>query len=97
MAVRQGRAGLIDIWLDDGRSALALRRVISRDATIQMSLVQQAATPLRLEDELHLRLVSTARVRDKIRFSGARDFRAVWKAFSGGSWQPIMDRTCQRN
>lgn len=89
-------AALVDIWLDDGPSELVLRRVISYDATIEMRVVEEAPSWVKLEGELRHRLGNTAKVREELRFTGTEEFRAVWEADSGEGWQLIMDRTCRR-
>lgn len=86
----------LDGWLDGGTAALALRRVLSYDATIEMTLAGETADSLRLEGEMRHRLGSTAKVREEFRFTGTEEFRAVWEADSGDGWQPVMDRTCRR-
>jgi hypothetical protein len=98
--VEDNGAVLLDVWLDGwrdgGTAALALRRVLSYDATIEMTLASETADSLRLEGEMRHRLGSTAKVREEIRFTGTDAFRAVWEADSGDGWQPVMDRTCGR-
>ncbi|MGF1595078.1 MAG: hypothetical protein ACFCUW_17490 [Kiloniellaceae bacterium] len=98
--VEDNGAVLLDVWLDGwrdgGAAALALRRMISYDATIEMQVAGETADSLRLEGEMRHSLGSTARVREEIRFAGADEFRAVWEADNGDGWELIMDRRCER-
>ena len=94
-------AALLDVWLDgtaeNGAPAeLALRRILSYDATIEMEVAEEAPTWVKLEGEMHHILGTTAHVREQIRFTGTEEFRAVWEANSGDGWQLIMDRHCTR-
>ena len=89
-------AALLDVWLDGATAALALRRILSYDATIEMDVVEEAPTWVKLEGEMRHVLGSTAKVREEIRFTGTEEFRAVWEADSGEGWQLIMDRSCRR-
>lgn len=89
-------AVLLDVWLDDSAAPLALRRVISYDATIEMKLVEEAPGFMKLEGEMRHILGTTAKVREVFRFTGAKEFRATWEADSGEGWELIMDRTCTR-
>jgi hypothetical protein len=96
--VEDNGAALLDIWLDSGSGAapLSLRRIISYDATIEMNLVEEAPTWIKLEGEMRHILGSTAKVREVFRFTGTEEFRALWEADSGEGWKLIMDRSCRR-
>ncbi|MGD1877099.1 MAG: hypothetical protein ACFB13_06315 [Kiloniellaceae bacterium] len=94
-------AALLDVWLDGtaeggAPAELALRRILSYDATIEMEVAEEAPTWVKLEGEMHHILGTTAHVREEIRFTGSEEFRAIWEANSGEGWQLIMDRTCTR-
>jgi hypothetical protein len=89
-------AALLDVWLDDGNTELTLRRIISYDATIEMALVREAPTWMKLEGMMRHRLGTTTKVREEFRFTGTEEFRAIWEADSGEGWHLIMDRTCTR-
>jgi hypothetical protein len=91
-----GGAVLVDVWLDDfGGTPLALRRLLSDDATVEMKVVEETATELKLEGELDHILGTTARVREVFRFSGEDAFRAIWEDDSGGC-HVVLDRHCER-
>ncbi|WP_193368181.1 hypothetical protein [Pelagibius marinus] len=96
--VEDNGAALLDVWLDSGSGAapLSLRRVISYDASIEMELVEEAPTWMKLEGEMRHTLGTTAKVREEFRFTGTEEFRALWEADSGEGWKLIMDRTCKR-
>ena len=89
-------AALVDVWLDDGPSKLILRRIVSYDATIEMQVVEEAPTWVKLAGEMRHRIGSTAKVREEFRFTGTEEFRAIWEADSGEGWQLILDRSCKR-
>jgi len=96
--VEDNGAALLDVWLDSGSGAapLSLRRIISYDASIEMELVEEAPSQMKLEGELRHILGTTAQVREVFRFTGTEEFRALWEADSGEGWEVVMDRTCRR-
>ncbi len=94
--VEDNGAALLDVWLDDSAAPLSLRRIISYDATIEMNLVEEAPTWMKLEGEMRHILGTTAKVREEFRFTGSEEFRALWEADSGEGWHVIMDRSCAR-
>lgn len=89
-------AALLDVWLDEGPNALVLRRILSYDATIEMEVVEEAPTWVKLEGEMRHVLGSSAKVREEIRFNGTEAFHAVWEADSGDGWELILERNCKR-
>jgi len=90
-------AVLLEVWLDDfGGAALALRRILSNDATIEMTAVEETASEVKLEGELRHLLGTSARVREVFRFTGSDAFRAVWEENSGEGWHVVLDRHCER-
>ena len=90
-------AVLLDVWFDDfSGTALALRRILSNDATIEMSVVEETATELKLEGELRHLLGTSARVREVFHFAGSDAFRAIWDEDSGEAWNVVLDRHCER-
>jgi hypothetical protein len=89
-------AVLLDVWLDDGAAKLALRRLLSYDATVEMRVVEEAVDRVKVAGELRHLLNTTTRVREEIRFTGDDEFRAVWEADSGAGWQITLDRKCRR-
>jgi hypothetical protein len=90
-------AALLDVWFDDfGGDPLAQRRILSNDATIEMKLIEEAPTWMKLEGELRHILGTTAHVREEIRFTGRDEFRAIWEADNGDGWQLVLDRSCKR-
>lgn len=94
--VEDNGAALLDVWLDNANRSLIQRRIVSYDATIQMELVEEAPTWMKLEGELHHALGTTSRVREEFRFTGSEEFRAIWEADTGDGWEVVMDRTCRR-
>ena len=94
--VEDNGAALLDVWLDDSAAPLSLRRVISYDATIEMNLVEEAPTWMKLAGEMRHVLGTTAKVREEFRFTGSEEFRALWEADSGEGWELVMDRICKR-
>lgn len=94
--VEDNGAALLDAWLDDSSASLSLRRIISYDATIEMKLVEEAPTGMKLEGEMRHILGTTAKVREVFRFTGTEAFRALWEADNGEGWQVVMDRSCRR-
>ena len=89
-------AVLLDVWLDVGEEKLALRRLLSYDATVEMRVVEESADRVKVEGELRHLLDITTRVREEIRFVGSDEFRAVWEADNGDGWQITLERTCRR-
>jgi hypothetical protein len=89
-------AVLLDVWLDDGEAKLALRRLLSYDATVEMRVVEETADSVKVAGELRHLLDTTTRVREEVRFTGSDLFRAVWEADSGAGWQVTLERTCRR-
>lgn len=94
--VEDNGAALLDVWLDNSNRSLTLRRIVSYDATIEMELVEEAPTWMKLEGELHHTLGTTTKVREEFRFTGTEEFRAIWEAHNGEGWNLVMDRTCER-
>lgn len=94
--VEDNGAALLDVWLDDGADELVLRRVISYDATVEMTVIEEAPTWVKLEGDMRHKLGAAARVREEIRFTGTEEFTAIWEANSGDGWKLILDRTCKR-
>lgn len=94
--VEDNGAALLDVWLDGTTAPLALRRILSYDATIEMTLAEEAPTWMKLEGEMRHILGSTAKVREEFRFTGTEEFRAIWEADSGDGWKLVMDRICKR-
>jgi len=90
-------AALLDVWLDNGGGTqLALRRILSYDATIEMKVVEETPSGVKLEGEMRHILSTTARVREVFRFTGNDAFRAIWEDDSGGGWHVVLDRHCER-
>lgn len=94
--VEDNGAALLDVWLDDGADELMLRRVISYDATVEMTVMEEAPTWVKLEGDMRHKLGSAARVREEIRFTGSEEFQSTWEADSGDGWKVILERTCKR-
>ena len=89
-------AALLDVWLSDGQADLVLRRIISPDSVIEMTVAEEAPASMKLEGEMRLNFGGAAKVREAFQFAGNEEFHAVWEADNGGGWQIILDRTCKR-
>ena len=90
-------ATLLDVWLDDGFSPLALRRVLSYDATVEMKLVEETAERIKLEGAMRHIVGNGGPVREELRFTGNDRFDALWEADLGEEWVPILTRSCRRS
>ena len=95
--VEDNGAALLDIWLDDGEAAFALRRVISYDATVEMALAEKTADRLTLTGEMRHKLGNGGPVREALRFTGRDRFEALWEADMGDGWVPVLERRCKRD
>ena len=87
----------LDVWFDSfGGKPLALRRLLANDATIEMEVVEETESEVKLEGELVHRLGITGKVREALRFTGNDAFRAIWEDDSDGGWHVVLDRHCER-
>ena len=90
-------ATLLDVWLDDGlANRLALRRVLSSDATVEMQVVEEIAEQVKLAGEMRHVLGTGGPVREELRFTGSDTFTATWEAENGDGWQRVLARNCKR-
>lgn len=96
--VEDNGATMLDVWLDDGSSnPLALRRLLSYDATVEMQLVEESAEHLKLEGAMRFVLGNAGAVREEIRFTGNDRFEALWEAVVDDEWVTILSRSCTRS
>lgn len=87
----------LDVWFDSfGGKPLALRRMLANDATIEMEVVEETESEVKLEGELVHQLGITGKVREALRFTGPDAFRAIWEDDSDGGWHVVLDRHCER-
>lgn len=94
--VEDNGAAMLDVWLDSGTAPLALRRLLSYDATVEMQLVEESADHLKLEGAMRFILGNAGAVREEIRFNGNDRFEALWEAEVDNEWVAILSRTCTR-
>ena len=95
--VEDNGAAMLDVWLDSGTAPLALRRLLSYDATVEMQLVEESADHLKLQGAMRFVLGNAGAVREEIRFTGNDRFEALWEAEVDNEWVAILSRSCSRS
>lgn len=95
--VEDNGAAMLDVWLNNGTAPLALRRLLSYDATVEMQLIEESARHLKLEGAMRFVLGNAGAVREEIRFTGDDRFEALWEAEVDNEWVTILSRSCARS